>query len=1170
MADVGGTGRGSKSRRKAAAEKAGLNPGESPMHSPWGTAGSNPQGAEQDVLESLGVAARSVLEFEHAFTAAVVEGLAAAESELAKLDDAVKTAIGSHFTLPILTLTRLGQDLDTAIRGHFADTASVLTAATGELHHVSDAMDTPLPPDYRPPTWPPSGPAPGPSGPSGPINAPGSPPGHRPPSWPSGPSQAPGIAPGGGYGPNPAPGGGGPGRLPVPSVPLTSDHPDLAAHAIAGHAAQLTRTATYYHASNLPATVGNCNVFDPYCPEIQPPPGPPKPPDIPVVNPDGSCGLIQWLPGFVCDVVVCWNPGYQPVPCPVTSQPTPTPAPTPDPTPTPSNGCPPPPCIPICPTPGPSPTPTPTPTPSPKPTPKPPPGCIPGATEDCPPDNPCPAGFQWHWTGKYWECLPDKVPLTPPEPFPPTPPTPPPPPVPPGGSAPPEKDCGSDNRDPCWVASNPPEKDLDPFYVTSGFGKALADDDGANPDIQVNAGISLPGAAQLNEFVVGAQTCTIPYQFSLIPEGTTFHDYFTQIVDPKAVFDQARATARISEQAGWNPVLWVGIGIWMMVSAIWGLLTDQVFRIFAALNDSMLTIAKSNVLFNIMNFICLGSLGKLRKIKDYTDNLTMPVGIPTASEAASAWLANEIDECTFKTYVMANDTNYESYKPIALSGKFKFSALETYTLFKREGMRRGDLDSRLRELGSLYPTDRAELDSLFTQIPGPGDIIRFMQRDTQNPKVVNTFSLDDGFTDNFNGVLKDWAKYQGIPDEVMVNEWRAHWSIPSPTQLYEMFHKLRDDPQWGGKDKVQSDVETALRQQDILPYWIPRLLAVTYHPLTRTDLLRAYTHGWISDDDYLIGMHKNGYSDDDSKTLMRFASEERKITVRNSDFGREYRMGHIGMDDALEQAHNEGFDPSVDGDIRAILEPMRAIEFKAKLVDALLKQYRACRISEDEFRKEADKFGIDSDVINWNLSWAGENTSCGSRREMAGALCQALDQGIITAEEYVSRMKKLKYDDVAINTMLALCQNKIQAAKAKAEAARQKAEQRQEQQAERQQQAAERKAAAQANRLSRAIATQERRRQARNRVLEAAAAKLNETLSDANGNGATIVKGVFATLTDQGGLSQDEAAAVISTVAAKSRGMDVRGFTEAAAEAARASLAEPWILFPGLIQNGQG
>jgi hypothetical protein len=494
--------------------------------------------------------------------------------------------------------------------------------------------------------------------------------------------------------------------------------------------------------------------------------------------------------------------------------------------------------------------------------------------------------------------------------------------------------------------------------------------------------------------------------------------------------------------------------------------------------------------------------------------------------------------------------------------------LELVTLQKRGGVVRGDLKSRLREQGVMYDSDITELNTLFTQVPGPSDVVRYMQRDVVNPNVVNTFRLDDGFTDNFHGKLKEYADQQGVTEEQMIFEWRAHWSIPSPTQLYEMVRRLRHNPKYGGPEKVLSDVRTALKQQDILPYWQDKLLELAYHPINLTDARKAFERGWIDDDKFIGTMYQIGYSDDDAKLLLRFASEERKRTIRLDPHMADYAKGFLTFDQLATEFIRQGFSIDIMGDVKDEADRQRALESQKLHSQAIARQYKACRITRDEAMADAESRSIPPEVIEYQLDLAGENTTCGTRRERVATLCEALDAGYITESDYIDRMRLMKYDDAAIQTYLSLCRDSIRKKRAKAQLQKDREIKREADALARAKQRQEQQAARSAQRLSRLMEQQERRKETRNRQLMTAANRLGNHLTDVQGPPSQLVETLFHGLQELRQLSQDEAANVLALTSSSAKGMSTADYVAWVYAVALDALQDPYSLMPSGSPEG--
>ena len=1136
---------GPKKAARRRAKTTDLAPGEPALQAPWNEGSFQPVGSEQAVMESLGPAVSSLLEFEHALLAAIMAPLAEAESNLQAIDDHLRTQIGAALLPAVSALSQVQNGATLAIQGHLADAASALSGVTGEPVHLSQLMQMPQ-----------INPLPGQTVAGGTLQTPLR--AQPAPGFASGaPAMMPAVSPASGGGAILGQSGAVSDQTASPMA-MTVD--TLAGSGALGtlatpqgsQAGGSTQGLASVGVTGKPQKIGNCipndvndigpndcdwssltaalQYYECLCAQ-DPNSGPFKFTYAAKVFQDG-------IPKVIClsDSRTCTDFGFSPTPTPgpIGGPPVPVPTPTPAPTPTP-------------PTPTPTP-PIPTPTPPPIPTPI------------------CPPGTQSVWNpAGYYTCekIPDKITPTPTPPPLPTP-DPTPTPTPPGAGGPP---CGNTKQNPCWEASNPPDEDLDYFNSTPGIVVRQADKETSVGIKTPNVKIANPFGVNIQDNVEIMQNCQFSYSVNLAidPDNVT-----SFIIDPDQWGEDLNEDVK---QAPWGDRLmfwsWalMPISLGLLIIKVYKKVVDGIITMVGASTGAFKEIAAAETVMNALNTITFGGLRKILRVQRYGHDYKYPTGIPTPGEAGAAWLANAIDDCTFQTWVMANDTKFGPYRDIVKAGKYKFSAIELVTLDKRDKLKRSDLATRLRELGSLETTDQAELEGLFEQVPGPSDLIRFMVRDTANAQVVTDFELDTGFTTNYVDQVKKWGDQQGLTDDVMRHNWRAHWSIPSPTQLYEMLRRLRHNPQYGGPDKIQKDVIDALRQQDILPYWIPRLMEISYHPPNRSDVDRAFSLGQYDDDDYLKALYQIGYSDDDAADLLELAKLERKSSLRNAHFTKSYADGYISLDQMHDLAKADGYLPSLFDDLDMMADDRRIVAEQERQVKAIAAQYKACRITDDEAQKDMKELSIPQEVIDYQLDIASLSSLCGTKREMQSTLCALLQSGDITVSDYESRMRKLKYDEPAIQHYLTLCSNKLAASRKKAmEKAQKDAQTEAEKQAKEEDRQSE-KARKAMERIQKAAEAAERARQARNRALEDAAVKLGKNLSDVSGPPAEYVQGLWQGLQSNVGLSQNEAANVINMAASKAKGMSTNEFTIWVYEMGRTGLAEPWTLYPW-NQNG--
>jgi len=152
--------------------------------------------------------------------------------------------------------------------------------------------------------------------------------------------------------------------------------------------------------------------------------------------------------------------------------------------------------------------------------------------------------------------------------------------------------------------------------------------------------------------------------------------------------------------------------------------------------------------------------------------------------------------------------------------------------------------------------DKAQADRLmkaYLYYPSPTDFIRFSVRDVFKPDIVERYGYDTGWEET-EKEIKEYAEKTGITMDVLRWYWRAHWELPSPTMAFEMLHRGLIE---------RKDIETLLKIADYAPYWIDKIIGISYSPITRVDLRRLYHAGVIDEERLYKGYKDLGYNEED-------------------------------------------------------------------------------------------------------------------------------------------------------------------------------------------------------------------------------------------------------------------------------------------------------------------
>lgn len=131
--------------------------------------------------------------------------------------------------------------------------------------------------------------------------------------------------------------------------------------------------------------------------------------------------------------------------------------------------------------------------------------------------------------------------------------------------------------------------------------------------------------------------------------------------------------------------------------------------------------------------------------------------------------------------------------------------------------------------------------SKFTpMIPGMMDLVRMEVREVWRPE-FRAEQLEEPPSPEF----KKYAAYQGFSGEHADSYWAAHWILPTITQAFEMYHRLRE----GRVDPAlyfdRDNLLKLLRRQDVLMRYRDQLIAIAYEVPTRREIRMMMQAGVI-------------------------------------------------------------------------------------------------------------------------------------------------------------------------------------------------------------------------------------------------------------------------------------------------------------------------------------
>lgn len=164
---------------------------------------------------------------------------------------------------------------------------------------------------------------------------------------------------------------------------------------------------------------------------------------------------------------------------------------------------------------------------------------------------------------------------------------------------------------------------------------------------------------------------------------------------------------------------------------------------------------------------------------------------------------------------------------------------------------------------------------LYKVIPSISDLISMSTREAWNENIASRFKYDEGLPLE----AAAWAEKQGLSGDWFKRYWRSHWQLISPSQAFEMLHRLR--PGTTDKPFTNEDMNSLLQTADYPEFFRERLVEISYSPYTRVDVRRMYLLGILNKDQVYNSYRDIGYDHEHAENLTTYTIEHQ--TSDNGD-----------------------------------------------------------------------------------------------------------------------------------------------------------------------------------------------------------------------------------------------------------------------------------------------
>jgi len=387
----------------------------------------------------------------------------------------------------------------------------------------------------------------------------------------------------------------------------------------------------------------------------------------------------------------------------------------------------------------------------------------------------------------------------------------------------------------------------------------------------------------------------------------------------------------------------------------------------------------------------------------------------------------------YEVYRLAQKLGYDEYQTdlIIEAHRPLPSADELIYSFKKWGYSDETIKEFLGWLGYKGWSNMIKLESYY-RIPSIQDIIRFMVREAFNPYAIERYRMMEEFPEE----AVKYAEIQGLTRDWVEKYWVAHWELPSPTQVFDMYHRIDKEPHedsepitspFSGETRYRriskEVINDYLKFADYLHYWRDKLLRISENVLTRVDVRRLYELGIFNEDDVFFAYIEAGYSEEHAKVLTEFTilqviSEE--INKVRNELIEAYVDGAISLDELRSYLEGLHINKTAVEVLLAYAEWKKSNELRKKIIKAIRERFLDGDLDEVGVTTELAKWGFRVEEINRYLDLWGEERRAKRKYLTKTEIVKAFKKGIFDWDEAKKRLVTLGYEEEDAEVLLKL------------------------------------------------------------------------------------------------------------------------------------------------------
>jgi len=239
--------------------------------------------------------------------------------------------------------------------------------------------------------------------------------------------------------------------------------------------------------------------------------------------------------------------------------------------------------------------------------------------------------------------------------------------------------------------------------------------------------------------------------------------------------------------------------------------------------------------------------------------------------------------------------------------------------------------------------------------------------------------------------------------------WIAHWDYPSEGRVLELYHRgLIDD----------STLDAFYRVIEMPPFWRDKLKKASYSLYTRVDLRRMHDMGLITEQEVYDNFRGEGYDDIHAKNMVKFYlqyNEDNNKDLSRAQIEEAYTSDLITKKQAIDMLIALKYSVAQAEYMVQIMDYHEIIEMQKLRLKTIQKSYKSQYIGKNEAQTALVKLNVETKWIDFYIQTWDAEREIEEKLPTKDELIEWALNGIITTDEFVVYMRKLKYSDTTIS-----------------------------------------------------------------------------------------------------------------------------------------------------------